>query len=219
MGRGRNNLRTPDSIERVPFKLFSFGSSAGGSTVAAPTITSANMSPAFELRLAQIAEAFQYYRFSKITVSLFPCKTATNDSAVSVGYIPRTPNTAPATHYEVCTLPASAHKSHSQTVPARMMVSKNVLLGDAPLKWYQTVVGTEDTQWEIQGVVYFASNVVSAAVANNFYFIIEGICEFKGRSALTQTPLYKQPSLCATDQESSFPEIKVGNVVYKVATA
>ncbi len=218
MGRGRNK-RSPDSIERVPFKLFSFGTAGAGSTVSAPTITSANISPAFEQRLAQIAEAFQYYRFSKLVVSLFPAQTATNDSAVSVGYIPRVPNTAPTTHYEVCTLPSSTHKSHSQAMPSKMIVSKNVILGDAPLKWYQTVVGTEDTQWEIQGVVYFASNVVSAAVANNFYFIIEGICEFKGRSALAQTPLYKQPSLVATTPEPPFPEITVGNVVYKKASA
>jgi len=221
MGRRGNSRNSADPIERVPFKLLTTFNAAGGSTLNAPTINAINLSPAIDSRLASIGDAFQWYRFSKLHVTLVPSITVTNDTYATVGYIPRVPNTAPTSHGELVALPASAHKGAGQSVPAKMMIGRNILLADAPIKWYQSIVGTEDTQWEIQGQYIFAANVVSAAVATPLVYMVEGVCEFKGRSALTQTPLFKQPKPlpCTTPKESSIPSIVVGDAVYKLASA
>lgn len=218
MGR-RGKSVSSDPIERVPFKYLTTFSAGAASTLVAPTINAVNLSPAIDLRLAAIADAFQWYRFSKLHVTLVPSITATNDTYSSVGYIPRVPNAAPTSHSELMALPASAHKGAGQSIPAKMIVPRNVLYGDAPIKWYQTIVGTEDTQWEIQGQFIFASNVVSAATATPLVYIVEGICEFKGRSALTQTPLKPKPLLSATPGDHAFPCLRVGDAVYKLASA
>jgi len=221
MGRRSNSRNSADPIERVPFKIMTSFNAAGGSTIGAPTIVSTDLAPAIDARLASIADAFQWFRFSKLIVTLFPATTATNDTDASVGYIPRIPNSAPTLHSEIVSLPASAVKSRGQSLPAKMMVSRAILFGDAPIKWYQTKVGTEDAQWEVQGQYIFAANVVSAAVLTGQVITVEGVCEFKGRSALTQTPLYKQPKPLplATQKESSIPSIVVGDAVYKLASA
>lgn len=221
MGRRSNSRNSADPIERVPFKIMTFFNAAAGSTLSAPTVSAIDLAPAIDTRLAAIADAFQWYRFSKLMVTLLPATTATNDTDASVGYIPRIPNSAPTLHSELVSLPASAVKGRGQSVPAKMLVSRAILFGDAPIKWYQTKVGTEDAQWEVQGQYIFAANVVSAAVLTSQVYTVEGVCDFKGRSALTQTPLYKQPKPLplATQKESSIPSIVVGDAVYKLASA
>lgn len=225
MGRGRRSrLGSNDPIERIPFRLIATWNAAAGSTFAAPIIVGASLTPAIDNRLVIIAEIYQYYRFTSLKFSVMPAITATNDTDTSLGYLPRVPNAAPTTHAEINNMTVATFKSRGQTVPSKLVVPRSIVLGDAPLKWYQTIAGTEDSQFEVQGYYVVASNVVSAAVVTAQMMIVEGVCEFKGRTNAGQTPLYKlpkQPKLlpCATDDGSPFPSIQVGNAVYKLASA
>lgn len=217
MGR-RKSSSASDPIERVPFKILSAITVANTTTLVAPTITSVNLAPTLDGRLGSIGDAFQYYRFVDLKVHLPPATNPTSDSDASVGYIPRIPNSAPTSHSELMSLPASVHKARGTSLESVMRVKRNVLIGDAPLKWYQSVAGTEDAQWEIQGQIIFAINTNTPSAGVQQTYIVEGICEFKGRSALTQTPFYRQP-LLTTKPDNSIPALRVGNVVYKLATA
>ncbi len=220
MGRKKNQGSNSDPVERVPFKILTAVSVANTTTLVAPNITSVNLNPAIDARLASIADAFQWFRFVELKVMLPPAATPTADSDASVGYIPRVPNSAPTTHSELMSLPASAHKSRGQSVPAQMRVPRSILLGDAPIKWFQSIQGTEDTQWEIQGQYILAINTNTSSAGVQQTYIVEGICEFKGRSALTQTPFYKHsPHTCTTSPDPSIPAIVVGKAVYKLANA
>ncbi len=219
--RGSNQ----DPIEKIPFKFFSFSNSTSTS-LAAPTIVTVNLSPAFESRLSAIAEVFQFYRFSQLKVSLLPNinEVTADDTAVSAGYIPRVPNAAPTTHNQILGLPGSTYKGLGQTMPASFRLGKNVLIADAPLKWFQSVAGTEDTQWEIQGVLYLGGTGTNNPTT--FTYMIEGVCEFKGRSNASLTPLYpligskKSDSVNSSDTPGNVSqEIIVGGQKFKMVSA
>ena len=81
-----------DPIEKIPFKFFSFGV-ATSTSLSAPSIGSVQISPAFDTRLAAIADVYQYYRFSSLKLSLLPYinEVTADDTAVTSGYCPRVP--------------------------------------------------------------------------------------------------------------------------------
>lgn len=201
-----------DPIEKIPFKFFSFGT-ATSTSLSAPSIGSVQISPAFDTRLAAIADVYQYYRFSSLKLSLLPYinEVTADDAAVTSGYCPRVPNTAPTTHNHVIALPASTHKGLGQTMPTSFSVKKNVVIGDAPLKWYQSIAGTEDAQFEIQGIIYFAANGTNNP--SSYTYILEGVCEFKGRSSPAMTPLYLQPLKSQDSPADSTPSDKDAQIV------
>ncbi len=223
MTRRRGQRLGTDPVERVSFRTYS-NFSATGTTFAAPTISTVSIVPAFDARLAAIAEVYQFYRFTQLRVFLCPHinEVTADDVATSTGYLPRTPNTAPTTHVQVMAMPSSAYKGMGQTMPSKMSVPKSILLGDAPLKWFQSVAGTEDTQWEVQGVVYIAGTSTNATGASAVFYL-EGICEFKGRSASQQTPLYKVPSIISSPEKTTPSGDKevvlVGGYPYKLVKA
>ena len=218
MGRRKNNFSS-DPVERIPFKILTAITAASTTTLVAPSITSANLTPAIDSRLTTIAEAYQFYRFVDLKVILCPAANPSSDSDASVGYVPRVVNAAPTSHNELMGLPASVHKPRGLSVLAVMRVKRNILIGDAPLKWFQSIPGTEDTQWEVQGQYIFAINTNTSAASVQQTYIVEGVCEFKGRSPLSMTPLYKQPKTVSTSLDNSIPAIVVGNAVYKLAAA
>lgn len=189
MPRTRGNRFNPDPVEAIPFKFFTF-LTITSTSLAAPTVLVFNLTPAFDDRLSSIAQAFQFYRFKNFKVHLLPTKIAAEVNG-SVGYLPRIANTPPTTHNELLNMPGSAMKSYSQTVKSTMNLKPNILLGDSPLKWFQTAPGTEDSQWEVQGVLYFAGT--ATANPSDMLSVWEGVCEFKGRTNRAQAPLLRQP--------------------------
>lgn len=224
MGKRRNKRNNTDPIERVTFRTYS-NFSATSLTFATPTISTVLIVPAFDARLTAIARTFQFYRFTQLRVFLCPHinEVTADDVAVSIGYLPRLPNSAPTNHVQIMAMPSSAYKGMGQVMPSKMSVPKSILLGDSPLKWFQSVAGTEDTQWETQGVVYLAgtSTNVSGATA---VFYLEGVCEFKGRSSASQTPLYKEilPVIDNGEKTSSPADrevVLVGGQTFKLVKA
>ncbi len=201
-----------DPIESVPFKIYSF-LAVTSVTLASPTIQAVNVTPGIDSRLNAIGDVFQWYRFKRLKVHLHPTLAAA-DVLATVGYLPRVPNTAPTAHNDMALMPASTQKSWSQSVKSTMVVGPDIMLGDTNLKWYQTALGTEDSQFEIQGVLYFAGT--ATVNPSNTIVCIEGICEFKGRSAATQTPLFlglntKVPSNGSSPSLTSTGEIEKKN--------
>lgn len=198
MTRNRKNRprrNNGDPIECIPFRFFSFSSGIANGTMGTPVVATIDVSPAFEPRLSGIAEYYQWYRFKSFSVTIFPVQTGGNGGMnISVGYLPRPPNTAPTTHYDVQTMPASTYIANGHTKEAKMNVPAKIALGDAPLKWFQSLPGTEDQEFEIQGIIYFAATNMTGATSNPYTYRIDGICEFKGRSATGQTPLFLKPN-------------------------
>ncbi len=223
MTKRRNQLRA-DPIERIPFKSF-LQSNVTSTSLTAPSIVTTNISPLFDSRLTAIAEVFQFYRFSELKVSALPNinEVSADDAAVSVGYCPRVPNTAPTTHNQILNLPGSAYKGLGQVMPASFRLGKSILLGDAPLKWFQSVAGTEDTQWEIQGVVYLGGTGTNNPVT--VVYMIEGVCEFKGRTNASLTPMFglELPSKSSGDEKSTShgqtEVVLVGGQTFKLVKA
>lgn len=153
----------------------------------APSIGSLACNPAqISVRGAGIGAFYQFYRLIKLQVVIHP---AIYDTAVvtSVGYVPNTPNTAPTTHQTIMDLPGAKYHGAGKSVDTVMKVPKTTLLGDKPIKWYQANLGTEDSEWEVQGTIYFGFNTTTAA-AGTYAYTVEGVFEFKGRSNDTLTP-------------------------------
>ncbi len=218
--RNRSRLTGKDPVERVPFRLYS-NFTVTSVVFATATVNTISVTPAMEARLAAIADVYQYYRFTELSVSLTPHidNVSAGDVATSVGYLPRIPDTAPTNHVQIQAMPASAYKGMGQTMPAKMRVPRNVLLGDSPLAWYQSVAGTQDAQWETQGQIFIggtASQNPSTAV-----FYVEGVCEFKGRSFATQTPL--KPLMVSNKfkptTSDSPREVVIGGESFKIVKA
>ena len=195
MGK-RRNKRNVDPMECIPFKVWTTLASSSTSYIT-PTIQNVDVTPLMDSRLTGISDYFQWFRFRQLKVTIYPgaaVSSFSTQAAVSVGYNPRVPNTAPTSHTEVCLLTKSAHQGMGKTIDTSLMLPKKIMLGDAPLKWFQTKAGTEATQFEVQGVLYFAITTPSTTTSGST-FSIEGICEFKSRSAATQTPLRYQPAM------------------------
>ena len=215
------------SPETIEFHyLWSF--SVSSSTFATPTFATISIDPTLDPRIQAIAEYWQYFRFVAIDVVIHKGgPNATWSSAVdhftAAGYNPRVPNTAPTTYQEVVELQRSVVSGFKEFVPTRLTLRRKDLLGDVPLKWYQTVAGTEDTQWEKQGVIYIASTAIGAATSNMLLsYEIKGRIEFMGRSLATITPMVKQPLMVKNDakrEELSEDFLVVGGVTYKKSTA
>ncbi len=193
-----------DPVEKIPFRVCTrVTNSVSAGSFTAPNITTFDLTPAIDARLTGIADYFQYYRFSKLSFRTIP--NGTNSSAV--GYNANTSNTAPTTITDLMSLPKAMLHGAPKTVDSYMTIPNSALLQNTPIKWYQTKPGTEDTEWEVQGQFFYG---VFGAMGDT-QIVIEGVCEFKGRSPAVMTPLKKttNPTL---DQNPSSPNAS-GDVV------
>lgn len=223
MTRKRNNKNKVGSkVEKVSFHYI-WTQSTNSTTITTPTVTAIQVSPSLDPRLAALADYWQLYRFVSLKVKINPgvlnsTGTAAIENFSTAGFNPRVPNTAPTTHAEVVELAKSVVNGWRQVTPSILELTRKDLLGDVPLKWYQTIPGTEDTQWEIQGMVYLATNVPSANAVNLLYEVM-GEIEFMGRSLNTITPLKRPvPDNCA-DHNKESDILVVGGVTYKRSIA
>lgn len=221
-----------DSVECIPFKSWTFATFTSTNN-AAPTVVTVLVNPTIDARLTQIADNFTWYRFTKIKVSGYPSRLQTTDTSstvewLSMGYLPRTPDTAPTTHGEIQAFAPSKFMTGVQTTPVHMGLGRAILLGDAPIKWFQTVAGTQATQFEIQGNLYFAGSGFSSHL---WPLTIEGVCEFKGRTTSVTNPLKILPipfkeevpdstkwsdKVDLSKEEKPETEVVIGKYVYKI---
>ncbi len=204
MGRRNRNKMNSDPIECIPFRVFTGAVSTGAGAF---NLTTIQLTPAIDSRLSGIADYFQLYRFKKVRFTFHPSipgPSVANTNG-SVGYNPRIPNTVPASHTEIMTLTKSAYSGYGKSIDTRLDLPAKILLGDSPLNWYQTKAGTEADQFEVQGVLFVG--VAQSTTTGSMQYTIDGICEFKSRSAAAQTPLRVQPKLTTAEPEGTLQSI------------
>lgn len=233
MGRRKN--KNQSKIETVDFKYI-WNQAVTSVTYGSPTLTTITVNPTLDPRIDALAAYWQFYRFVKLVLTIYPGgSNATSSLAVEnysiAGWNPRVPNTPPSTFPGVMELSKSTVNPWRSTDPSTLVLTRKDLLQDVPLKWYQTKAGTEDAQWENQGVIYLASIAIAAATSTvTMQYGLSGTVEFMGRSLDIVTPLKDRsdPLKVSSDNnsihnspvEESIPGILVvGGVTYKKSQA
>lgn len=190
-GRGRQNSAGPpgERLEVVSGHQL-FINTTNGSVVTIPLV------PTAFTRAAAIADNFQYYRFTKVKIVVLPSIEPVSSgvqgtNSMAVGYLPgRDPDNALTTEAAVLALPFTTYYSNGSTVPTSLTIPKKELVQNTPLKWWKTIVGNPDAEFEQQGNIYtfYALNgAPSVAVGVNFY--IHYTMELQGWVLASNTPL------------------------------
>jgi hypothetical protein len=152
-----------------------------------------SISPASFTRALAVADVFQFYRFTMVKV-IIPATaptatTGTGAASTSVAYAPGAVfDTPPTTIAEIIALPKYLHMGNAVNVDKIMTLNQKDLLSHVQLPWFKTIVGTEDTQFEIQGNLYYLSSIVA-----NASYIIEYRVEFQSPNLAGNSPMIKIP--------------------------
>lgn len=190
--RNRNSSRVPgDRIEVIEGQQL-FVNTTNVTVVQVP------IQPSSFTRVLSISDNFQYYRCTRLQVIVMPsiedtAAGATNYGSMAAGYLPGSaPDTPPANEASVLALPFVTFLSNGQTVPSRLNVPRRELIGMSQLKWYKTIAGTPDAQFETQGILYtFGSWQTAPTIGVNF--LIKYRFELQGWSLTGNTPLTHVP--------------------------
>ncbi len=140
-----------------------------GTLTNASTLGSLIVSAEFNARLAALADFYAYYRFVDIIIEAYP---AGEDWAV--GFTTDYTSATPATASEIMDLAASRWISKTQTVPQRLYIRSKLLLTNGA-RWFRTIAGSPDPEFEFQGLLWFrqtSSNAISVSLVVHF------CCEF-----------------------------------------
>ncbi len=156
------------------------------------------VAPSSFTRVAAIADNFQFYRCTKLRVKVFPAiedlaSGASNYGSLALGYLPGVaPDTPPANEASVLALPYVTFQSNGQTVPVWLSVPRRELVSNGVLKWYKTIAGTPDVQFETQGNLYsFGFWLTAPTIGINFMIYYR--FELQGWSLAGNTPLTYVP--------------------------
>ncbi len=168
-------------------------------------------------RALAMADNFQFYRFRRIKCTILPSNNGTSLSAtipqsIAMGYAPGpAPDTPPARQNDVVNLNRSSFMGRAATVPVKLQLGPKELIGDTPIKWYKTIAGAPDVQWEQQGVVYFYSAAATGA-STLFDIMWDYEIEFQGLMVATSTPL----QLCGPPSDSNSMVLYRGNTYMRI---
>ncbi len=201
MGRRSNRNIAGQKVERIQ----------GRSLVplSGSTIGSFNITPALFTRASGMADLFQFYRFTKLKF----IHTPTGVEVVSA-FVPGSGfDNAPTNRVDVIELPIAVMHGPTKTVDTPLVVPTKELLGDAQIKWWKTVPGTPASQFEIQGVWYYAVNVGAAGAL----VVLEWEIEFQSWNMPNQSP--KPQLLPPSGNEKNSDFIVVGGMTYRKASA
>ena len=171
--------------------------------------------PSSFARCLAIADVFQFYRFTKLRVTVIPV-----DNSVVVAYAPGAAfDTAPTTFAALIELPIAKYHGSAKFMETVMDVPRKELLGDAQIPWFKTIVGTPAAQFETQGNLY----VTTGGGANGGILVIEWTVEFQSWNLAAQSPLVYlpgsveqgSPSTSGDDKKRSADCLVVGGVTYR----
>jgi len=164
---------------------------------AAPSVTTIPLYPTSFSRLLSIADNFEYYRFTKLHVTLYPAAHLNDGVDTHVAYSNGTYDTPPATFAAMAELPFYAQNSAQMTIPSSFTVGRQELLADVPLKWFKTVPSSQDVPNEIQGNIYLALGGVNSTQID---ITVEWVCELSQWNLAGQSPAFKDSSYECIDQ-------------------
>lgn len=216
MPRSRRNRGKLDRVETVMGRQLFVYTSTSQVTVA--------LQPATFTRALAIADNFQFYRFRKVRCIIAPAFTGSASSTFALGYAPGAGfDTPPAANTDIMQLPRAVFAGAGKTSDTILDLGSSDLVGDSPLRWYKTVIGTPDTQFEVQGNLYgIAPNGTNAPV----YVTVEYTLELQSWNLATNSPFAPLPSSKNCDSKDSSgviikntDSIVIGGVTYKKSTA
>ncbi len=130
-------------------------------------------------RLLAMADVFTFYRFTRIQVTLVPL-----GAEQVVCYINQGVDTIPATIPAAVEMPYMCYNSANQSTNSVMKLGRKELIGDNSIKWWKTIPGTPDAQWEIQGYLYNQRGTGSNI------FLVEWEVEFSQWNLAGNSPMY-----------------------------
>lgn len=146
-----------------------------------------NIMPSTFARALAVADVFQFYRFTSLRATLVPVQ-APPLAAVSqtvIGYAPGAVfDTPPASYDNIMSLPKAICLGGNETCKVALNLNRKDLLSHAQLPWFKTIIGTEDTQFEIQANLYYMSNITAS-----FSVIIDYVVEFQSPNLAANSPM------------------------------
>lgn len=187
----RNKQGTAQRIETISGILLATPTYAGG--FATQLITPVDLG-SYSPKLLALSDLFQFYRFTKLRVTLAPGSPI---RALGVGSGPLT--TAPANNNEIRDLPWSmvCNDEAGTTAPyggLSVPHSERVdmaVLRNSLVPWFRTRQGAFDANLQQQGYIVTAHSAASGSAAGRYY--IHYTVEFKDFIGVAQTPM-KVPS-------------------------
>lgn len=154
--------------------------------------------PSSFTRVLAIADSFSLYRCTKLEIEVLP--SVENESAgaqsfgsLAFGYSPGpAPNSPPSTEAGVMALPYANFYSNGSTVPRKLMIPRRELVSNGIIKWYKTIVGTEDDGFETQGNIFLWATI-NTSFTIGINFLVRYTFELQGWILASNTPLYVVP--------------------------
>ncbi len=176
----------------------------------AASASSFPISPSSFARALAIADVFQFYRFTKLKVIIIP-----GTSGVAVGYAPGAAfDVPPNTRAQILELPMAVLHGVSKTTDTVLNVGRKEMVMNDQLQWFKTIPGTPDTQWEIQGNIYWISDTATGAL------VVEYTVEFQSWNLAAQSPLFSTPIPAKPlSQHDESQCVTIGGVTYKRCSA
>ncbi len=156
-------------------------------------LTQVPVAPSSFTRVLAIADSFSYYRFTKIKIEMLPSLEDAGSGtqvyvSLALGYLPGVaPDTPPANEASVLALPYANFLSQGSAVPRRITIPRRELVGDGQLKWYKTIAGAADSQFETQGIIY--GWAAGSTITNGVNWMVHYTCELQGWILAGNTPL------------------------------
>lgn len=193
-GKGKGPLGSrPESVSGR--QLFSWALS---------TVSSIPVQPSTFTRALAIADVFQFYRFTNLTIRILP-----EEVNAGVSYAPGALfDTPPTTSAGVVELPLHVSHGAFKTTDTVLRVSRKELLGDNQLKWYKTIAGTPAQQFETQGNIYY----YTGAGAGTVLVLIDYTVEFQSWNLAAQSPLaHPLPQIAGEKMKSWADEMSEKN--------
>lgn len=161
-------------------------------TNSAASVWTFSLSQIGGLRWTTISDQYQFYRFTKVKMTVYPFSTSVSaafaNDAVVVGYQPGAPNTVPTTWGDIGMMDAILLLSTQCTTPRTLTLGRLDLLRDTEFPWFKTRVGLDSLTLEQQGV-FFGINAVNntGTSMSQFYVEFTSECDFAGPVAATMT--------------------------------
>ncbi len=140
----------------------------------------------FGTRLNQISDAFEFFRFTKVSVEIPPQRMTSAGDGI-MGYAPVYSINSPTTFAQISELPSispmipvglsTTFSATTRTI--RWNLPKKLLLGEQ-IQWYRTRASANPaTEFEQQGTIWMYGPVA----AGIFGFMVHGVIELKGMIA------------------------------------
>jgi hypothetical protein len=175
-------------------------------------------------RLTDIAKAFQFYRFTKMKITMAPwyCAGGGQLSPGTLGYVAEEiPSLGSGPSSAVAELPfimpyagqvisSSTGVQQSCTQMMSKSIPRKILLGSNPMKWYVTNASSED-DFIVQGTIVVAVATPVATGATHIPLWLTWECELAGDIAAVLQIFRPLPEEAKEDNQSELEVISVAD--------